>query len=290
MNSNLNNKITRLIEKYNLDSLDITSNPRELIVMLLSEIKNCSIANVKLDVVNVTDEDINALEEMLNKIAIEKLPPQYVTNKEYIYGNEFFVNESVLVPRQDTETLIEIAINIVRCREHKTMLDLCTGSGIIGISVAQNTDLQEITLADLSKDALQVARKNVELNKLENRCNIIQSDMFENLYKLNTKYDIIVSNPPYLTKTEMNEISEFVEKEPSMALYGGKDGLKFYRIIFDDARCFLNNGGTIAVEIGCNQAKDVTDIIMGYKEYTDIQVIQDINNKNRVVVCHFQSK
>jgi len=88
----------------------------------------------------------------------------------------------------------------------------------------------------------------------------------------------------------MNEISEFIEKEPSMALYGGKDGLRFYRIIFEEARNFLNNGGTIAVEIGYAQAKDVIDIIMQYEEYTDISVIPDINNKDRVVVCHFQNK
>ena len=290
MNNKLNSEITRLIEKYNLDSLEVTASPRELIVMLLSEIKKCSTANIKLDMVNVTEEDLTALEEMLNKIAIEKLPPQYVTNKEYIYGNEFFVNENVLIPRQDTETLIEVAINIVRCRKYKALLDLCTGSGVIGISVARNTDLNEVTLVDVSSDALQVARKNIELNKVENISNIVQSNMFENLYKLNNKYDIIVSNPPYLTKSEMNEISEFVEKEPSMALYGGKDGLKFYKIIFDQARSFLNNSGTIAVEIGYEQAKDVIDIIMEYEEYTDIQIIPDINNKDRVVVCHFQSK
>ena len=290
MNNKLNSKITRLIEKYNLGSLEVTANPRELIVMLLSEIKKCSIANVKLDMVNITEEDLMILDEMLNKIATKKLPPQYVTNKEYIYGNEFFVNENVLIPRQDTETLIEIAINIVICREYKTLLDLCTGSGVIGISVATNTDLNEVTLVDVSKDALQVARKNIKLNKVENKCKIIESNMFENLYKLNNKYDIIVSNPPYLTKSEMNEISEFVEKEPSMALYGGKDGLKFYKIIFDQARNFLNNSGTIAVEIGYEQAKDVIDIIMEYEEYTDIQVIPDINNKDRVVVCHFQRK
>ena len=290
MKSKLNSEITKLIEKYNLDSLEVTASPRELIVMLLSEIKNSSIANIKLDMIDITGEDLSLLEDMLNKIANEKIPPQYVTNKEYIYGNEFFVNENVLIPRQDTETLIEIAINIVRCRKYETLLDLCTGSGVIGISVASNTDLKEVTLADVSLDALQVARKNTILNKVEDRCSIVESDLFKNLYKLNNKYDIIVSNPPYLTSCEMNEISEFVEKEPRMALHGGKDGLKFYRIIFAEAKNFLNEGGTIAVEIGYAQAKDVIDIIMEYEEYTDIQVIPDINNKDRVVVCHFQNK
>lgn len=290
MNSKLNNDILKLTQKYNLDSLEVTENPRELIIMLLSEIKKCSIANIKLDLVKITDKDIILLEDMLDKIANQKIPPQYVTNKEYIYGNEFFVNNNVLIPRQDTETLIEIAINIVKCKEYKTMLDLCTGSGIIGISVATNTDIQDVILSDVSTDALKIAKRNIELNNVQDRCHVLESNMFEKLYKMNNKYDIIVSNPPYLTKSEMKEISEFVSKEPSLALYGGKDGLDYYRKIFDEAKKFLNNKGTIAVEIGYTQAKDVIEIITNHKEYTDIQVIPDINNKDRVVVCHFQNK
>lgn len=290
MNSKLNDKITKLIQQYNLNSLEVTQNPRELIIMLLSDIKNCSIANIKLDMVRIDDEDITALENMIDKIANDKLPPQYVTNKEYIYGNMFFVNEDVLIPRQDTETLIECAIDVIKEKQYKKMLDICTGSGVIGISVIKETKLDEVTLVDVSAEALKVARKNVELNGVSNRCNIIESNMFKSLYKLNTKYDIIVSNPPYLTKAEMNGISEFVEKEPSLALYGGKDGLDYYKIIFEEAKNFLNNGGTIAVEIGYLQAEEVLDIITGYTEYTDVHVVQDINNKNRVVMCRFQNK
>lgn len=290
MNSKLNSEITRLIQKYNLDSLDLMQNSREFVIMLLAEIKATSIANIKLDMVKVEEKDIATLETMLDKIANEKIPPQYVTNKEYIYGHSFFVNENVLIPRQDTETLIEFAIDVINKKNYKTMLDLCTGSGIIGITVAKETDIHEVTLVDVSTEALKVARKNVNLNGVENKCNIVESNMFKSLYKLNNKYDIIVSNPPYLTKTEMKEISEFVEKEPSIALYGGKDGLDYYRIIFEGAKNFLNNNGTVAVEIGYLQAKDVIDIISMHKEYRDIQVVQDINNKNRVVVCHFQNK
>ena len=290
MNSKLNSYILTLTKKYNLDSLEVTSNSRELIIMLLAEIKKTSIANIKLDMVKITEEDSLILEEMLDKIANKKIPPQYVINKEYIYGNEFFVNENVLIPRQDTETLIEFAIETVNKNSFKTLLDLCTGSGIIGINVALNTSLEEVTLSDVSNQALQVARKNTILNQVENRCKIIQSNMFENLYKLNDKYDIIVSNPPYLTNSQMNEISEFVEKEPKEALNGGKDGLKFYKIIYDKAKHFLKNNGVIAVEIGFSQAEDVINLISKHKEYTNIRVIKDINNKDRVVVCHFQNK
>lgn len=290
MNSKLNNIINSLIQKYNLASLEVTSNPRELIIMLLSHIKQTSIANIKLDMVKVVEKDITTLESMLNKIAREKVPPQYITNKEYIFGNEFIVNENVLIPRQDTETLIEFAINAIKGNRYKTALDICTGSGIIGVSLAKHSDISQVTLCDICSDALQVARENINLNDVEDKCNIVQSNMFQNLYKLNNKYDIIVSNPPYLTKQEMKEISDFVAKEPSLALYGGRDGLDYYKTIYNEAKTFLNDRGMIAVEIGCNQAQDVIDIIVSHTCYYNIQVVQDINNKDRVVVCHFQNK
>lgn len=290
MNNKLNSKINDLIDKYNLNSLDVTSNPRELIIMLLSHIKKTSIANIKLDMVAIEDKDIAILENMLDKIANDKIPPQYVTNKEYIFGDEFTVNENVLIPRQDTETLIEYAIKSIKKNNYKTGLDMCTGSGVIGILIAKNTEISHVTLCDISSAALQVARENINLNGVENKCNIVSSNMFEAIYKLNNKYDIILSNPPYLTKNEMKEISEFVAKEPSIALDGGRDGLDFYKTIYNDAKNFLNDGGMIAVEIGYTQAQDVIDIILSHKCYFNIQVIQDINNKDRVVVCHFQNK
>ena len=290
MNSKLNSAINDLIVRYNLNSLDVTSNPRELIVMLLSHIKNTSIANIKLDMVKIEDKDIEILKNMLDKIANEKIPPQYVTNKEYIFGDEFCVNENVLIPRQDTETLIEFAINSIKHNNYKTALDMCTGSGIIGVLIAKHTDISKVTLSDISSEALQVVRENINLNGVENKCNIVESNMFDAIYKLNSKYDIILSNPPYLTKDEMKAISEFVEKEPSIALYGGRDGLDFYKIIYNDAKNFLNDGGMIAVEIGYEQAQDVIDIILSHKCYSNIQVLQDINNKDRVVVCHFQNR
>lgn len=290
MNSRLNEIITNYIKKYDLNSLDITANPRELIIMLLADSKNCSTIDIKLGMTKITDEDILKLEAMLDKIAIEKIPPQYVTGVEYIYGSKFYVTKDVLVPRQDTETLIEQCINIVKKENYKSMLDLCTGSGIVGICVSKNTDLEQVTLSDISEKALDVAKKNIHENDVSNVCNIVCSNMFESLYKLKNKYDIIVSNPPYLTKSEMKEISEFVAKEPKSALYGGEDGLEFYNIIFDEARYFLNGGGVIAVEIGHMQAQDVKNIISKYKEYSNIQIIKDINGKDRVVLCHFQKK
>lgn len=290
MNNKLNEIILNFIQKYDLNSLDISSNPRELIIMLLADIKGCSTSKIKLSFVTINNEDILKLEDMLNKISKDKIPPQYITGVEYIYGNKFIVTKDVLIPRQDTETLIEKCINIVKKENYKSMLDLCTGSGIVGICISKNTGLEQVTLSDISIKALGVAKENIKLNNVSDVCNTVCSNMFESLYKLKNKYDIIVSNPPYLTKGEMEYISEFVAKEPANALYGGEDGLKFYNIIFDEARHFLKDNGTLAVEIGHMQAQDVKNIISRYKEYSNVQIIKDINSKDRVVLCHFQKK
>ena len=281
--------IEELIKKYNLESLDISDAPRDLIIMLLSDIKSCKISDIKLNLVDITEEDVAVLEEMLENISKRKIPPQYLTNKVYIYNECYYVDKSVLIPRQDTETLIEESIKKITENNYKTMLDLCTGSGVVGISVSCNSEIEKVTLLDISSDALKIANKNIKLNNSK-KCSTIESNMFDTLYKSNNKYDIIVSNPPYLTDTEMKDISEFVKKEPSIALYGGKSGLDYYSKIYDEARKFLNDGGVILVEIGCNQKKEVLNIINKYKEYIDVSVVKDINSKDRVIICHFQKQ
>jgi len=288
MNDKLNKLIINYIEKYDLNSLDITGNPRELILMLISHIKDCKIVDIKLGMVKLNEDDISSLNHMLEKIAIEKIPPQYLTNKVYIYNEVYYVEPGVLIPRQDTETLIEESIKVIQKNKYKTLLDMCTGTGVVGISITNNSKIEKSTLADISDKCIEVANKNISLNNVDNKCDVIKSNMFEELYKRNIKYDIIVSNPPYLTKEEMEEISEFVQKEPVLALDGGEDGLVLYRNIYENAKNFLSVGGSILVEIGCTQADDVINIIKSHKEYTDIQVIKDINSKDRVILCRFQ--
>ena len=290
MKSELNHTIMLLIEKYNLNSLEVIGNPRELIIRLLADIKCCNINDIKLGLKVIEDEDLKKLEIFLDKISNKKMPPQYLTKTEYIYGNKFVIDENVLIPRQDTETLIEAAIENINRSEYKTALDLCTGSGIIGISIAIHTNIEKVLLADISEKALNIANENIKLNNVNNKCSTIQTNMFENIYKLNKTYDIILSNPPYLTKNEMEDISDFVKKEPEIALYGGEDGLNYYRVIFENAQRFLNENGMIIVEIGCSQANDIMDIISNYSCYNDIKIIKDINNKDRVVMCRFQNK
>ncbi len=289
--SNILNELTdKYINKYNIDSLDITSNPRELVVLLLAEIKSAKMSDIKLGMAKITDEDVLVLDQMIEKIAVDKIPPQYLTHKAYIYNEEYYVEQGVLIPRQDTETLIEESINCIKENGYLSLLDVCTGTGCVGISITKNSKIEKATLIDISDIAIKVANKNIELNNVKDKVEVIKSDMFESMYKSTNKYDIITSNPPYLTDDEMNDISDFVKNEPELALRGGTDGLKPYRIIFNEAKNFLNDGGSILVEIGHLQGVDVVNIIKAHKEYTDIEVIKDINSKDRVVKCRFQKK
>ena len=284
----LNEIIKTYNNKYNLDSLEVSSSARELIVMLLANIKKCTQNDIKLKMVSITKEDENILDKMLKEISENKIPPQYITNTVNIYNEIYYVDSNVLIPRQDTETLIEETINLINEYKLKSMLDMCTGSGIVGISTSKNSSINNVTLLDISTKALEVANKNIVINNVQNKCKTIQSNMFSKLYETNTKYDIITANPPYLTENEMKELSDFVKKEPTLALAGGKTGLDFYINIYNNAKYFLNDGGYIAVEIGYMQAEDIKNIISKHVEYTNIQVVQDINSKDRVIICRVQ--
>ncbi len=283
----LNEIVNEFNEKYDTSLLDIVSSFRELIVILLAHIKNVTRADIKLGNVDITETDKIALDIMLKKIIIDKIPVQYITNTVNIYNETYFVDNRVLVPRQDTETLIEESIKEIELNNFKNCLDLCTGSGVVGISISKNSSIDKVDLVDISQDALDIAKINITKNDA-NKCSVINSDMFNNLYELNMKYDIIVSNPPYLTADEVENRSEYLKKEPTVAFYGGENGLRYYEIILDKTRDFLNENGAILVEIGCNEKEEVLNIISKYKEYTNIQVIQDINSKDRVVKCRFQ--
>lgn len=284
---NLNEIVNEFETKYNMGTLEIVSSFRELVVILLAHIKNVTRADIKLGNVKFTETDKLALDIMLKKVIIDMVPIEYLTNTVNIYNETYYVDNRVLVPRQDTETLIEESINCINANNLKTCLDMCTGSGVVGISISKNSCVKKVDLVDISQDALEVANVNITKNTA-NKCRCINSDMFENLYEIDTRYDIIVSNPPYLTIDEVENRSEYLKKEPTLAFYGGEDGIRYYEIIFDKARDFLNNDGYILVEIGYEEKEKVLSIISKYTEYTDVKVIQDINSKDRVIKCHFQ--
>ena len=199
-------------------------------------------------------------------------PLQYILGFWEFMGLRFKTDARALIPRQDTETLCEEAIALIKRRGYKTCLDLCAGSGCIGISIA-NICGTEVTLADISEAALSLCRENAEANGVSTRT--IKTDMLD---EITDKYDIIVCNPPYLTASDMASLQRELTFEPANALYGGEDGLDFYRRIARDYTPRLNEGGALALEVGIYQAEEVAKMLGGAR------IVKDVCGIERAVI------
>lgn len=208
------------------------------------------------------------------------IPSQYIIGKCEFMGYEFFVDENVLIPRNDTEVLVETVIEYAEKEGFKTVLDMCTGSGCIGISLSLN-GIEKVTISDISKGALSIAKKNAEYNNAKN-ITIIESDVFES-FSDDMVFDCIVSNPPYIrTDVIPTLMKEVRDNEPMNALDGGEDGLYFYRKITKESRKYLKDNGYLFFEIGYDQSDDLHKI-MSENSFSGIQTIKDYTGNDRVV-------
>lgn len=237
------------------------------------------------------EEEINEKEKKVFLEKIERLknhePIQYILNHQEFMGFNFFVNENVLIPQPDTENLVEEVLHIVDkldkdVNEEIRILDLCTGSGAIAISLAKLLGKNALVYAsDVSEEALKVA----EENSMNNMVNIyfFKSNIFKKISEL-YKFDIIVSNPPYIETKELENLSEEVKKEPKLALDGGEDGLKFYKEIAKEAKKYLLENGYLAFEIGYNQKESVINILKK-ENYKNIYSRKDLSGNDRIVIA-----
>lgn len=256
---------------------------------LKAKILLCDILKVKKEYLIINDlEEVDSFrkQEFFRKIdllCIEE-PIQYIIGKQEFMGLEFNVNKSVLIPQPDTEILVEKVIEIIK-RENKeiSVLDLCTGSGAIGISIKKLTDNTTVTASDISLRALRVARENAE--KLEVDVNFIESDLFENI---NSKFDIIVSNPPYIKSEIIEKLPEEVKKEPIIALDGGVDGLEFYKNIINNCENYLNEKGFLCLEIGYDQKEDLEKLIEATGKFENVEILRDFGGNYRVIICNLK--
>lgn len=279
-------KIKEVIEegKNVLSKNDIEDNviiTRELLAFVLGVEKQYL-------VIHFADElnagDYIKFKENINEI-IEGKPLQYITNNQEFMGLNFFVNENVLIPQPDTEIIVEETLK--KCKElllkngKIKILDLCTGSGAIAVPLENFLgDKAEVFASDISTKALEVAKYNNGKNNTNVR--FIESNLFENIQE--QKFNIIVSNPPYIRSNVINNLPKQVQNEPHLALDGGEDGLKFYKKIIEQACSYIENGYLI-LEIGYDQKEDVENLLKENKNYSEIKTIQDFSGNDRCTIA-----
>ncbi len=245
----------------------------------------------------IAHRDLYASEDVCAKMdfMVQRLllgePLAYVLGEWEFYGMKLTVNPNVLIPRDDTCAVTELAVRQALFLDSSPrILDLCTGSGCIGLAIANRVKDAKVTLADLSKDALQVAKKNVAGQKLTGRVTCMQVNALEKPAAFLGKFDLIVSNPPYVTTKEMEELPRSVASfEPVMALHGGNDGLDFYRAITENFRDALKPGGYLCFEFGMNQG-DAVCSLLEKNGFTILERSRDYNDRERAVLARYHRK
>ena len=261
-------------EKLNIAGIDDAKHDAWLLLTFICKIDR-TFYYVHMDD-DMSVEQVAEYENVLNKRA-EHVPLQYITGEQEFMGIPFHVNDSVLIPRQDTETLVEEALKVVR--PGMKVMDMCTGSGCILISILKNIVDVEGFGYDISKQAINVAKENAKLNNVN--ATFERSDLFDDV---SDKFDVIVSNPPYIPTDVigglMPEVAVF---EPMLALDGKEDGLHFYRRIVEKASEYLNPGGKLLFEIGHDQGESVSGL-MKEAGFQDVRVVKDLVGNDRVVI------
>lgn len=228
----------------------------------------------------LNEERMEKAQKMLDR-RIAGEPLQYIEGFAHFYGYSFSVDPRVLIPRQDTETLVETALDVIRPMKEPRVLELCTGSGAVAISIKRQNYFADVTATDIDDGAMYVAGQNDLFSGSTTRIRLLKGDLFDPVR--GRRFDVIVCNPPYLTKDDMKHLQREVRHEPEIALYGGEDGLDFYRRIAGELEKMLTDRGCGLFEVGDCQAKDVVRIFREAMPRARVSVKQDINGKDRVV-------
>lgn len=237
----------------------------------------------------VSDKDVKKLKKLAVRLKNGE-PSAYVLGKTFFFDRYFYVKKGVLIPRFDTEILVEQALKeISSTKGTMSILDMCTGSGIIGIILLKNTKNTKVTLSDISSRALSVAKRNIVdicTKEEQKRIKPVRSDLFQ---KIKGKFDLIVSNPPYIPTSDLKNLDKSViEYEPKLALDGLEDGLALYREIIAQAPNFLRDNGVLMFEVGINQAKSVANYLE--KDFKCITIVKDNHGVERVVSAQKKGK
>lgn len=258
-------KIKDILEKNNNDLIIA-------LIYLLNTTKNLLFLNKE----ETLDEKIENELKIINDKINEGYPLQYAIGKWNFYGLDLLVDKRALIPRYETEILVDLIIN--DNSNNKKILDIGTGSGAISLALSNNLKDSKIIGVDISKNAIDLANENkIKLNI--NNVEFKESDIFSNI---DEKFDIIVSNPPYINKEDFEKLDNKLYYEPQNALYGGEDGLYFYKKIIKNAKNFLNKNGKIYLEIGYDQKDSISDLLEEYG-YKQIESYKDFNDFDRII-------
>ena len=249
--------------------------------LLLAHITGQLPLNLRMDMDTQLDEATLAQFYALRDQRLRRVPLQYLTHEQSFMGHTFYVDNRVLIPRPETELLVELAIAELRTRTAPTVLDLCCGSGCIAVSMALSVPQAEVHAADLSTGALEVTRRNV--NTLGARVALHQGDLFAAVDGLH--FDLIISNPPYIPTADCAALQTEVMQEPAMALDGGDDGYDFYRRIALEAPQHLNPRGVVLLEVGFDQAEGVA-ALMAEGGFSAVSIHKDLQGISRMVEAH----
>lgn len=253
--------------------------------IIKAKIVLCMVLKIEKEYIIINDskemakEDEEKYFQYINKLK-NGIPLQYITNNQEFMKLNFFVDENVLIPRADTEILVEEVISLANDDKNK-ILDVCTGSGAIAVSLAKYIKNSNVMALDISKEALKIAEKNSFNNNVNIK--LIESDLFNNLEE--NDFDIIVSNPPYIRENVINELSIEVKHEPKIALDGGKDGLDFYRKLSSESYKYLKEDGYLCLEIGYDQKNEVIEILKNEKKYKNIYSKKDLFGNDRIIIA-----
>lgn len=264
-------------------------NPRDEAFYLLNAHIPCTRGDILLG--RETEVDPERIDDYMKDVSkrVSGVPLQYLIGKWEFYGLEFLTLPGVLIPRSDTETLIDYALPLLKQMERPRVLDLCCGSGCIGLTLAKLIPTLDVTLFDISAAAIGATRRNAKMLEVEERCHIVQGDVFlagTNYFPDNT-FDMILANPPYIKSEDMKTLAKEVLSEPSLALDGGEDGLMYYRAIAEGWLTPLKSGGQVVLEAGYDTTKEVARLLRDHP-FENIATHQDLGGNDRMITAEKQ--
>lgn len=253
---------------------------------IVQDVLGCNRIALYLEDITLSENQSLSIEKMVSR-RLSGEPLQHIIGKVTFYGNEIYVKKGVFIPRPETEILVEKVIqHALRLdKEGLNILDLCTGSGCVAISLTKALNACKIIASDISDAAIKLSNHNAKLNSVSEKIDFIKSDLFDLLSKYKGSFDIIVSNPPYIDSKHIEKLPNEVKSDPIAALDGGVGGLDFYRRIINEAELFLKEEGDIFLELADGISKDVFTIFKNSNSFVDIKIAKDLNSIDRVIVA-----